>query len=177
MLDRRTIEAKRRAVEDGLMYQRNPTPETFRQYQKSSTALLASQQCAHTDTWHKFINSINLQTNVESMRGKTTAPGDDGITYSNLLQLCNPCLRHGYMPQVTSLIVPIPKPDYSNLVDAPLLELFAQVFRDWILMFQRKRSITVHPPRRFLFQLFPTHQPARGTYPECRNKSWKPSPK
>ncbi|KAK7079586.1 hypothetical protein SK128_023294, partial [Halocaridina rubra] len=33
----------------------------------------------------------------------------------------------------------------TNLVAAPLLELFARVSRDWILMFQRKRSTTVCP--------------------------------
>ncbi|KAK7078563.1 hypothetical protein SK128_008396 [Halocaridina rubra] len=65
-LDRRTMEAERRVVEDGLEYQRNPTPGTLCHHQMSSAALVTLQQCAHTNAWHRVTNSVNYQTNMVS---------------------------------------------------------------------------------------------------------------
>jgi len=192
-LDRRIKAAERQAIEDSHVYQRDPTPDNLQQYQTSSNALVALQQCAYRDAWHDFTNTINHQTSIGSMwrlikrvvkkktssalhhspvqyaqdlvetwsqqssvhslpshvqellstqktrralrlsaallrkdeeddipitgdelrralaSGRTSAPGDDGITYSilrlllkvtgdPLLQLYNLCLRHGYVP-------------------------------------------------------------------------------
>jgi len=58
-LDSCIIQAERKAVEDGLTCQRQPTPDTLHQYQLSSDSLVALQQCVHTETWHKFTNIIN----------------------------------------------------------------------------------------------------------------------
>ncbi|KAK7079098.1 hypothetical protein SK128_016434 [Halocaridina rubra] len=58
--DRCTMEAERRVVEYNLTNQRTSIPKTLHQYQISSAALVAVQQCAHTDAWHNFTNSINL---------------------------------------------------------------------------------------------------------------------
>ncbi|ROT79248.1 hypothetical protein C7M84_002030 [Penaeus vannamei] len=45
-LDRRIKAAERQAVEDSLVYQRDPTPDNLKQYQTSSSALVALQQCS-----------------------------------------------------------------------------------------------------------------------------------
>jgi len=66
-LERRIKAAERQAVEDSLVYQRDPTPDNLKQYQTSSSALVALQQCVHRDAWHDFTNTINHQTSVGSM--------------------------------------------------------------------------------------------------------------
>ncbi|KAK7024325.1 hypothetical protein SK128_024456, partial [Halocaridina rubra] len=66
-LDRCTMEAERRAVEASLVCQKSPTLETLCQYQMSTDALVALQQFAHSDTWHKFTNIINHQMNMASI--------------------------------------------------------------------------------------------------------------
>ena len=66
-LDNRIAQAERMAMEDGLAFQRRPSPETLHQYQLSSTNLVALQRCVQTDSWHKLTDSINHQTSVGSM--------------------------------------------------------------------------------------------------------------
>ena len=230
MLNDRVLAAERQTEADGLAYQRSPNPDTLRQYQESSSALVAIQQCAHTDAWNELTNSINHQTSVGSMwrlinkvaRKKTpsalhhspshyaqalieawsaqssvcnlpahvrqslsthsihrtlrlsaalletdeeddvpitkaelsralassrsTAPGDDGITYSvlrlllkvpgdPLLRLYNLCLRYGYVPQAwtTSLIIPIPKPGSDKFRPISLTSCFSKVLERILL--------------------------------------------
>lgn len=61
------LQAEKKAMEDGRVFQTNPTPDHLRKYQTSRDELVALQQCSQTDTWHTLINSINHLTNVGSM--------------------------------------------------------------------------------------------------------------
>jgi len=66
-LNHRILQAERKAVEDGLAFQRQPTSARLLQYQASRDDLVALQQCAHTEAWRKYIDGINHQTSVGSM--------------------------------------------------------------------------------------------------------------
>ncbi|MPC85936.1 hypothetical protein E2C01_080742 [Portunus trituberculatus] len=66
-LDNRIAQAERKAMEDGLTFQRRPSPETLHQYQLSRDDLIALQRCVLTDSWHKLKDDINHQTSVASM--------------------------------------------------------------------------------------------------------------
>jgi len=49
-LDDRVLQAERKAIEDGLAFQRHPTPDHLRQYQTSRDVLVALQQSIQTDS-------------------------------------------------------------------------------------------------------------------------------
>ena len=66
-LNQRILQAERKAVADGLAFQEQPTPARLLQYQTSRDSLVALQQCAHTESWRKYTDSINHQTRVSSM--------------------------------------------------------------------------------------------------------------
>lgn len=66
-LDNRVAQAERKAMEDGLAFQKRPSPETLHQYQLSRDDLVALQRCVQTNSWHKLTDSINHQTSVGSM--------------------------------------------------------------------------------------------------------------
>ncbi|KAK3893344.1 hypothetical protein Pcinc_002898 [Petrolisthes cinctipes] len=66
-LDACIQEAKEEAERDGLLFQANPTPDLLHHYQMSRDALVALQECAHTESWQRFTDSINQQTSVASM--------------------------------------------------------------------------------------------------------------
>ena len=66
-LDNRIAQAERKAMEDGVAFQRRPSPETLHQYQLSRDDLIALQRCVLTDSWHKLTDGINHQTSVASM--------------------------------------------------------------------------------------------------------------
>ncbi|XP_068245268.1 uncharacterized protein [Palaemon carinicauda] len=66
-LDNRISQAEKKAMDDGLAFMRQPSPETLHQYQLSRDDLVALQQCVQTDSWHKLTDSINHQTNIGSL--------------------------------------------------------------------------------------------------------------
>ncbi len=66
-LEQRILQAERKAMEDGLAFQGQPTPDTLLQYQTSRDDLVALQQCAYTESWRRYTNSINHQTSAGSM--------------------------------------------------------------------------------------------------------------
>ncbi len=66
-LDQRNLQAARKAVDKGLAFQGQPTPGRILQYQTSRDDLVALQQCVHTESWRKYTDGINHQTNAGSM--------------------------------------------------------------------------------------------------------------
>uniref|UniRef100_A0A0P4VPI3 Uncharacterized protein n=1 Tax=Scylla olivacea TaxID=85551 RepID=A0A0P4VPI3_SCYOL len=66
-LDQRNLQAERKAVDKGLAFQGQPTPGRLLQYQTSRDDLVALQQCVHTESWRKYTDGINHQTNAGSM--------------------------------------------------------------------------------------------------------------
>ncbi|XP_064110238.1 uncharacterized protein LOC135218023 [Macrobrachium nipponense] len=66
-LDNRISQAEKKAMDDGLAFMRQPSPETLHQYQLLRDYLVALQQCVQTDSWHKLTDSINHQTSIGSM--------------------------------------------------------------------------------------------------------------
>lgn len=66
-LNHHILQAERKAVEDGLAFQRQPTPDSLLQYQTSRDNFVALQQCAYTESWRKDTDCINHQTSVGSM--------------------------------------------------------------------------------------------------------------
>lgn len=66
-LDNRIAQAKRKAMQDGLAFQRQPNPQTLHQYQVSRDDMVALQRCVLKDSWHRLTDSINHQTSVGSM--------------------------------------------------------------------------------------------------------------
>ncbi|XP_063587868.1 uncharacterized protein LOC134765254 [Penaeus indicus] len=83
---------------------------------------------------------MRKKTYQDIARGRASAPGDDGITYSvlrlllkvtgaPLLQPYNLCLRHGYVPQgwTKSLVVPVPKPGTDKFRPISLTSCFCKV--------------------------------------------------
>ncbi|XP_076054497.1 uncharacterized protein LOC143033192 [Oratosquilla oratoria] len=66
-LDQRIAQAERIAVDAGLSFQRQPTPEHLHHYQLARDNLVALQKCVYTESWQKFIDSINHQTSTGTM--------------------------------------------------------------------------------------------------------------
>ena len=66
-IDDRVLLAERTAVEDGRLFQLDPTPDNLRRYQSSRDALVALQGSVRTDSWHRFTDSINQGTSVGTM--------------------------------------------------------------------------------------------------------------
>ena len=58
-LDNRIAQAERMAMEDGLAFQRQPSPETLHQYHLSRDDLIALQRCVLTDSWHKLTDGTS----------------------------------------------------------------------------------------------------------------------
>jgi len=56
-LDDRVLQAERKAIEDGLAFQRHPTPDH----------LLALQQSNQTDSWQQLTKSTSHLTSIGSM--------------------------------------------------------------------------------------------------------------
>lgn len=67
ILDKHIQEAKEKTERDSLVFQANPTPELRHRYQTSRDAFVALQECAGTQSWQRFTDSINQQTSVTSM--------------------------------------------------------------------------------------------------------------
>ncbi|XP_076030944.1 uncharacterized protein LOC143019134 [Oratosquilla oratoria] len=63
----RIAQAERIAVDAGLSFQRQPTPEHLHHYQLARDDLVALQKCVHTESWQKFTDSINHQTSTGTM--------------------------------------------------------------------------------------------------------------
>ncbi|XP_042227380.1 uncharacterized protein LOC121869881 [Homarus americanus] len=66
-LDERILQAEKKAVEDGISFQEEPTLDRLHQYQSSRDDLIALQQCVRTESWRNFTDSINHQTSVGAM--------------------------------------------------------------------------------------------------------------
>ncbi|XP_068245269.1 uncharacterized protein [Palaemon carinicauda] len=66
-LHNRISQAEKKAMDDGLAFMRQPSPETLHQYQLSIDDLVALKQCVQTDSWHKLTDSINHQTSIGSL--------------------------------------------------------------------------------------------------------------
>ena len=97
-------------------------------------------------------------------RGKASAPGDDGITYSvlrllhrvpgsPLLRLYNMCLRVGCVPTAwtTSTIIPIPKPGTAKFRPISLTSCFCKVLERILLTRLMYRLQDRLSPRLFGF--------------------------
>ena len=97
-------------------------------------------------------------------RGKTTAPGEDGITYhvlrqlqkvpgNPLLHLCNLCYRLGHVPAAwtCSTIIPIPKPGTAKFRPISLTSCFCKVLERILLNRLMYRLQTRLSPRLFGF--------------------------
>ena len=97
-------------------------------------------------------------------RGKATAPGDDGITYSvlkqlhqvsgkPLLQLYNLCYSLGHVPTAwtRSTIIPIPKPGTDKLRPISLTSCFSKVMERILLTRLMYRLESMLSPRLFGF--------------------------
>ncbi|XP_066974195.1 uncharacterized protein [Macrobrachium rosenbergii] len=66
-LDNRISQAEKKAMDDGFVFMRQPSPETLHQYQLSRDDQVALQHCVLTDSWHKLTDSINHQTSIGSI--------------------------------------------------------------------------------------------------------------
>ncbi|MPC48611.1 hypothetical protein E2C01_042390 [Portunus trituberculatus] len=66
-LDERILHAERAATQDGFVFQMDPTLDNLRRYQASRDALVNIQGCVMTNSWQKFTDRINQQTNVGTM--------------------------------------------------------------------------------------------------------------
>lgn len=63
----RVIQAERKAVEDGLAFQRRATPDPLRHDQTFRDVLTAFQQIIQTDSWQQLANSITHLTRMGSV--------------------------------------------------------------------------------------------------------------